>query len=324
MPAMTTLVDRDAPLYPNLIDLVVARAQAHGEAILYRFLDAGDIDGPTRLCSFAELDRRARAIGAQLQEAGAAGERVLLLYPPGLDFTAGFFGCLFAGAVAVPTYPPEPQRLERTLPRLRAIVQDAGARFVLTTAPLLGLLDAMVQQAPELGSLRWLASDNIPTESGAQWQRPQVDGEALAFLQYTSGSTGRPKGVMVRHRNALHNSQMIWRAGETDETSSWAGWLPLFHDFGLLCNVLQPLYAGVPCTLMSPLAFLQRPLRLADVEELRQRITRAYIDRGHISSGALLPADAFERAEAVAATARRLQRPNAARLSSGTSPAAAI
>lgn len=267
-------LDQSAPVFSDLIDMLVTRAEWHGEALLYRFLDRGDSDGPTRLCSFAELDRRARAIGACLQAAGAAGERVLLLYPPGLDFAVGFFGCLYAGAVAVPTYPPEPQRLERTLPRLRAIAQDAGARFVLTTAPVHALLDAMVRQAPELDRLRWVVSDTVPVEMGAQWRRPQVEGDALAFLQYTSGSTGRPKGVMVRHGNALHNSRLIWRAGETDETSSWAGWLPMFHDFGLLCNVVQPLYAGIPCTLMSPLAFLQRPLRWLEAIS-RFRVTKS-------------------------------------------------
>lgn len=253
------------PEFPSLIDLLVTRAQSHGEAILYRYLETGDVDGPAQLCSFAELDRRARAIGARLQEAGATGERVLLLYPPGIDFTAGFFGCLYAGAVAVPTYPPEPERLERTLPRLRAIAQDAGARFVLTISPILALVEAMVAHAPELVALQWVASDALPLAHGALWRQPQVEGDTLAFLQYTSGSTGHPKGVMISHANVLHNSAMIWTASKPEPSSSWVGWLPMFHDFGLLCNVVQPLYAGIPCTLLSPLSFLQQPLRWLEV-----------------------------------------------------------
>lgn len=264
MPPVTktpTASNRYTSGHTTLIDLLVARAEAQGESLLYRYLESGDIGGPTTLCSFGDLDRRARAIGARLQEAGAAGERVLLLYPPGIDFCAGFFGCLYAGAVAVPTYPPEPQRLERTLPRFRAIAKDAGARFVLTLKPILALLGGMVQQAPELAALSWVASDDLPIELGERWQRPQVDGDALAFLQYTSGSTGRPKGVMVRHANVLHNSMLIAMLSEPDEETTWAGWVPLFHDMGLLTLVVQPVYAGISCTLLSPIAFLQRPMR---------------------------------------------------------------
>ena len=119
---------------------------------------------------------------------------------------------------------------------------------------ILALLDDTIRQAPELADLFWVAADSLQAELGARWRRPQVDGDSLAFLQYTSGSTGRPKGVMVRHGNVLHNSKLIWMTAEPDETAGWAGWLPMFHDFGLLCNVIQPLYAGVPCTLLSPLA----------------------------------------------------------------------
>src|SRR3954465_3301255 len=124
-------MDRNMQQYATIPDLIQAQAQLHRDELLYRFLRTGDPDGPVEEWTFADLDRRARGVAALLQEIGAAGERALLVYPPGLEFIAGFMGCLCAGVTAVPTYPPDPTRLERTLPRLRAIAQDAGARFVL-------------------------------------------------------------------------------------------------------------------------------------------------------------------------------------------------
>jgi len=234
-----------------------------GDRLAYRFLVSGDCDGEKEEWTYATLDFRARAIGSALQEAGAQGERVLLLYPPGLEFIAAFMGCLYAGAIAVPTYPPDPARLERTLPRLQAIVEDSGARFVLTTTPILEMAEFLLPQAPLLKGLCWMASDNPSEEKAVAWTQPEVGSETLAFLQYTSGSTGLPKGVMVSHGNVLHNERQIQLGfGHDPEVDLHiVGWLPLFHDMGLIGNVLQPLYLGVSCTLLSPLAFLQRPLR---------------------------------------------------------------
>ncbi|RKH21367.1 LLM class flavin-dependent oxidoreductase [Corallococcus sp. CA047B] len=252
----------DPDSFATLVDVLRFRAEHQEGALLYRFLETGDVDGPTQEWTFSHLDRLARGIGAMLQEAGATGERALLLFPPGLEFVSAFMGCLYAGVVAVPVYPPEPGRLERTLPRLRAIAQDCGARYVLTTSFLREMAEVMLPQAPELASLTWLATDATTDAQAEGWRKPDVGANTLAFLQYTSGSTGTPKGVMLSHANILHNERLIRRGfGHDAKHAVGMGWLPVFHDMGLIGNVLQPLYLGFPCTLMSPIAFLQRPLR---------------------------------------------------------------
>nr|WP_316567720.1 fatty acyl-AMP ligase [Myxococcus sp. MxC21-1] len=244
----------------TLLEVLTQRAfseTAHRKQ--YAFL--GDSDGEEASLSARELHAQAARIGALLQAQGAQGQRVLLLYPPGLDYVAGFFGCLYAGAVAVPAYPPDPVRLERTLPRLRAIIQDAEATVVLTTSGILSLADFVFEQAPDFRALKWLATDELPAGGESSWIEPQVRPETLAFLQYTSGSTGTPKGVMLSHANLIHNLGLIAGAFQTGPQSSGVIWLPPYHDMGLIGGILQPLFAGFPVTLMSPMSFLQRPMR---------------------------------------------------------------
>src|SRR5215208_4579903 len=187
----------------TLIDLLRWRAATQPERVAYTFLLDGESQ-EVRL-TYGDLDRQARAIAALLQRHDAYGERVLLLYPAGLDYIAAFFGCLYAGAIAVPAYPPDPARLTRTLPRLQAIASDAQARFALATANLLARLEQILDLAPDLKSLRWLATDVLPVGMQSEWQSPQMRGDSVAFLQYTSGSTSEPRGVLVSHSNLLHN-----------------------------------------------------------------------------------------------------------------------
>jgi amino acid adenylation domain-containing protein len=255
----------ETPLFPSLIELLRVRSQGQGERLVYTFLADGE-EEEARL-TYRELDVRARAIGAALQAAGLQGERALLLFPPGLDFVAAFWGCLYAGTVAVPAYPPKPNQPD---PRILAIARDARPRAVLSTAAALPRLRSLAERFPELSALSWIATDATPAGSEEEWRHPGSDAATLAFLQYTSGSTSLPKGVMVSHGNLLHNEEMIRRAfGQSPETVV-VGWLPLYHDMGLIGNVLQPLYAGGSCVLMSPLAFLQRPLRwLAAIDRYR-------------------------------------------------------
>src|SRR5580765_2626472 len=243
------------PDFSSLLGLLRYRTEQQPNALLYRFLETGDVDGPVQELTFAQLDTRARAIAAQLQAAQGENERALLLYPPGLEFIAAFMGCAYAGVVAVPTYP------HRTLSRLEAIVQDSQARFVLTTSAFFRIARSFSRQAPDISKASWIPTDTIRDESAAEWRQPEITGDTLAFLQYTSGSTGNPKGVMVSHANLLHNEQLISQGFGTDSSVHVVGWLPLYHDMGLIGNVLQPLYLGASCTLMSPLAFLQRPMR---------------------------------------------------------------
>ena len=240
----------------TFVDLLRYRAVHQPEQIAYTFL----VDGETEAVSltYQELDGKARAIAVHLQSFCPVGERALLLYPPGLEYIAAFFGCLYAGVVAVPAYPPRPNR---SMYRLQGILADAQAKAALTTKSILANLERRFAQAPELKTLQWLATDNIADNLAGQWQELTLSGSILAFLQYTSGSTAAPKGVMITHSNLLHNSSSIHRAFQHSSNSSVVSWLPMYHDMGLIGGVLQPLYGGFPVTLMSPLIFLQRPIR---------------------------------------------------------------
>jgi amino acid adenylation domain-containing protein len=245
----------------TFVDLLRLRAERQPDQLAYRFLPQGEHNAHS--LTYAALDRQAHAIGAALVEAGARDQRVLLLYPPGLDYIAAFFGCLYAGAVAVPAYPPTSTRLDRGLAqRLRAIVRDARPTLALLPAALLPLGDQLAAHEPDFAALRWLATDQlIAAPAAAAQDGPAVSADTLALLQYTSGSTATPKGVMLTHGNLLHNSALIHQAFGHSPASRGVIWLPPYHDMGLIGGILQPLYGAFPVTLMSPVSFLQRPLR---------------------------------------------------------------
>jgi amino acid adenylation domain-containing protein len=231
--------------YGSFIDVVRERAGRLGERCAFTFL--GDGENVSERLSYAAVDAKARSVAAELQERGAAGERVLLLYPPGLDFVTAFLGCLYAGAVAVPAYPPSPGR---GTGRLRSLLADAKPRLALTTPALLDRVEREMEGAVALEG-----------RSPEDWRPPALGPESLAFLQYTSGSTSTPKGVCVTHGNLIANERAIQLCFGQSEESVVVGWLPLYHDMGLIGNVLQPLWCGATCVLMSPLSFLQRPRR---------------------------------------------------------------
>jgi amino acid adenylation domain-containing protein len=240
----------------TMIDLLRRNASEKGELPAYTFLVDGEAEKVE--LTYGELDRRSRAIGASLQLAGAIGEPVLLLYPPGLEFIVAFLGCLYAGAIAVPAFPP---RLNRSQLRLQQIIEDTQAAVALTTKAGLDRADRVFGEVPSAKNLKWLATDDLANELERKWQGQKVDGETLAMIQYTSGSTSAPKGVMVSHGNLLSSERMIQQAFRQTEDSIVVGWLPLYHDMGLIGNVLQPLFLGARCILMSPAAFLQKPVR---------------------------------------------------------------
>jgi acyl-CoA synthetase (AMP-forming)/AMP-acid ligase II len=242
--------------YPSLVHLLMARANQQPNQIAYTFL----LDGEDRSISisYGELDRRARELGSLLQGLKLTGERAILMYPSGLEFIIAFLGCLYAGVIAVPAYPP---RKNQSLERLQAIVSDCQAKEVLTTTAIKNSLETSIAHYPELVPFHWLATDNLPILFGSLPNFPEVGLDTLAFLQYTSGSTGSAKGVMVSHGNLLHNQEMLRQAWQNTERSVFVSWLPLFHDMGLIGAILQALYVGFPCVLLSPLDFLQKPAR---------------------------------------------------------------
>ncbi|WP_193200137.1 type I polyketide synthase, partial [Nostoc sp. MG11] len=240
----------------TLVDLLSYRSLSQPNLVAYTFLlDKGTEEVKI---TYQELDQKARAIAEELQRQKAApGERALLLYPSGLEFIVAFFGCLYAGVVAVPVYPP---RRNQRMMRLQMIVKDSEAKLALTTASVLTNIEQGFSEEPELVALHCIATDKIVINSeAANWQKPTLETNSLAFLQYTSGSTGTPKGVMVSHGNLLHNQSMLETAMGHTEKTIVVGWLPLFHDMGLIGNVLQPLYLGIPCILMSPGDFIKKP-----------------------------------------------------------------
>lgn len=240
----------------TVIDLLRHRANHQPELTGYTFL----MDGETQTASltYQTLDHQAKRIAAHLQSLNAQGSRALLLYPSGLDFIAAFFGCLYAGVTAVPAYPPQQNQ---TRHRLQSIVADAQATFALTTSALLADSQIQFADAPHLPELHWIMTDNLQELAALDWAMPNLDEGTIALLQYTSGSTGTPKGVMVSHENLLHNATIIQHCFQDGEDSMGVSWLPPYHDMGLIGGILQPLSLGRPMILMSPMAFLRKPVR---------------------------------------------------------------
>jgi acyl-CoA synthetase (AMP-forming)/AMP-acid ligase II len=241
---------------PTVSGLLGLRAREQPDGRLYRFLEDGAC---TEELSRGDLDRAARVVGAWLQEHLAPGQRVLLLYPPGLSFLKAFFGCLYGGMVAVPAYPPNPARLERDLLRLVRVAEDSEAEVVLTTDFIKELAGPLFEQAPALAKRSWVATDALDAGLASSWRPAAQDGRAPAFIQYTSGSTGEPKGVVLSHHNLMSNLELIHRAFGTTPDSRGVFWLPLYHDMGLIGGVLETLYCGGESVLMSPLDFLRSP-----------------------------------------------------------------
>jgi acyl-CoA synthetase (AMP-forming)/AMP-acid ligase II len=229
---------------------------------------------PRQSLTYAQLDHRARSIAAWLQGQGLSGERVLVVYPSGLDFIAALFGCLYAGTVPIPAYPPHPAQLARTVPRLLAIIDDAMPAVALAPAESVDTLKRLTATAEGTRQLAWSQLPEDSRDLADQWKQPEVRPSDLALLQYTSGSTSVPKGVMLTHKNLLQNSRQIGRAFKVGQDACGVSWLPPFHDMGLIGCVFHPVYSGITAHLMSPLAFLQRPLRwLQAISSLRAEVS---------------------------------------------------
>ena len=241
----------------NLVKIVQINAHYQPDNVAYRFLQDGETE--TGSLTYGELERKAQAIAAYLQSQKAeVGDRALLLYPSSLDFITSFLGCLYAGVIPVPT--TLPRRREKSF-RLEAIAKDCQPHFALTARDILPTLQERLNDNLEFDLIQWVATDDIPDRFAYSWHQPNINSDTIAFIQYTSGSTGKPKGVTVSHRNILDNQRALEMAFEHTRKTIYVSWLPLFHDMGLIGNVLQSLYMGVPCILMPPEAFLLKPIR---------------------------------------------------------------
>lgn len=240
--------------------LLHERARHAPDVVAHRFVHE---DESTEELTHAALDARARAVAAGVLAAtDGRPEPVLLLFAPGPDYLAALFGCFYAGVPAVPAFPPDPTRLARTLPRLAAIIEDAGSSTVLTTsdiAPLMAdwLADTFGGRAPRL-----IATDTLDAADGGTGAEPPPAPRpgVPALLQYTSGSTALPRGVLLDQARLRANCEEIARGFGIHPGSSGGLWLPPYHDMGLVGGILTPLATGIPVTLMSPVTFLRRPL----------------------------------------------------------------
>ena len=247
----------------SLPELLRRRADAQPDDRAYTFLEDGEREG--ELLTWSDLLCRALGVASAVADCAPRGSRVLILCPPGLEFLPAFFGTLAAGSIAVPCYPPrsvraaQPELRDRTLDRLQAIVRDARPNVVLAPGPVAERAAAITSVVPELLRARWLTIEACATAGGRPL--PAIDPDAVAFLQYTSGSTAEPRGVMVTHANLLHNLADAQALARHSRTSASVSWLPVIHDMGLIQGVLQGAFSGFPAWLMSPAAFLQRPVR---------------------------------------------------------------
>jgi amino acid adenylation domain-containing protein len=244
----------------TLIDLLEFRAERDPSLPVFSFLPEGE-EAQGALTA-ADLELRARGVGAWLAELGLARQRVVLLFPQGIEFIEAYFGCAYAGAVAVPAPMPHASRLARTLPRLRGMVADAQPAAVLTNREGLAMAAQIMEHLPAgERTLRWLALEDCPPDLHTSWIRPSLSPEAPAHLQYTSGSTASPKGTIITQGNIVDNSRAIQAGWRYSRESRSVVWVPHFHDDGLIQGLIQPIFTGYPCILFPAAAFVSRPLR---------------------------------------------------------------
>lgn len=251
-----SVVRRSELPWASHVEVLAHRAAHQPRALAVAWLPK--LDEVAHQLTYAELDRRARAVAARLQAAGAAGGRVLLVLDNDLDYAAAFYGCGYAGAVAVTVHPPTQKK---HLARLAHVATDAEARFILSTRPLAERFEARMAAVPAMPELAWLLVDEVPDAEAASYLPRALHGEETAFLQYTSGSTGTPSGVVVRHADLVYQGELIARLLSLSAQDRALSWLPLFHDMGLILGLLQPVYCGFPVYLSSPVAFVKNPAR---------------------------------------------------------------
>lgn len=265
------------PEFKNLVQMTAERASGKGDADVMAFLaEDGSQEGSL---TFSGLDNDARKIAAGLVERGLSGRNLMLLYAPGLDYIRAFFGCMYAGCVPVPAYPPMGAR---DIDRLKRVVQDCDAGAILSSSMLMPMIEAWVANPTNGMDMSCIATDAmLSTVDASGFQPYEANPDSVAFLQYTSGSTGHPKGVMVSHGNLLANfQQIVWtfaHSSDLDEVGpnyKTVIWLPPFHDMGLIGGVLTPVFAGAKVTLMSPLTFLKNPyVWLKTISDLGARVS---------------------------------------------------
>ncbi|WP_155981061.1 AMP-binding protein, partial [Nocardia sp. CNY236] len=239
--------------FHNWTDLLKSQVEHHGSDTAFTFLD--NEGNEADLLTYRELDQRAQAIAHHLTNMVSKGDRVLLLHPPGLDYVAAFYGCLYAGVIAVPLFPPRRNRLEH----IDVVARDCAASMVLSTAHFVSEMEKLDDQW-YVKSLPRTASDDIRFTALPIAGIESAESK-IAYLQYTSGSTSTPKGVIVEHEMMLRQCDELGYGWGVDTETVLVSWLPHFHDFGQVSGVLMPIYSGTRAVLMAPDTFVKSPIR---------------------------------------------------------------
>ncbi|MDP1602884.1 MAG: fatty acyl-AMP ligase [Legionella sp.] len=248
----------------TLVDVLTYRGQNNATKNACIFLGKGDSADEI---TYEKLADKAKLIALYLKENGLKkGDRALLIFVPGLELTTAFFGCLYAGVIAVPVYPPiNPKLLEKT----KRVVKNSTPNIILSTEESIikfATGDDEENFAQTSNKQRYfeklpcLATDKLLPATLENWQQPALNRDDIAFLQYTSGSTMHPKGVMVNHGNLLDNLAKIYRSFGLHADTIFFSWLPPYHDMGLIGNLLTPIYGGLSLVQMTPFSFLQNPV----------------------------------------------------------------
>lgn len=257
----------------TLVELVEIRAIRNSEELAYIFIDENNNE---KSLTYQELSHQAKQIAVYLQHFCKKGDRVILMYPPGLTFITAYFGCLYAGVIAVPTYPPTEVKLAEKLDLMTAdctptlLLMDTSVANKLSELDILRkenleqrqmgkIIKKNITQPRQFGQIKWLNTEKLSDQSIQGFEKALVDPADIAFLQYTSGSTGHPKGVLVSHKNLMHNINLIYVAFRMHDQTKMASWLPHSHDMGLIGCFLTAIYGGFPLYFMAPMQFIRRP-----------------------------------------------------------------
>ncbi|WP_069166750.1 fatty acyl-AMP ligase [Nocardia altamirensis] len=262
----TTLLTGGDLEYDTLVRALTTQATQRPNKVAYSFVsypDSSSAYGETESLTYAEIDRAARAYAATLLQVAHPGDRAVLLLPPGLEYVKAFFGCLYAGIIAVPLYPPSAHNSNG---RIDAVCVDADPACIVTTDGALANVTGWLDNSPTDTTRLIVTTGEVDEKLAIDWTPVLVDREQIALLQYTSGSTRSPAGVMVPHRGLLSNARqtydMMYHVGiSAEDEVGFVSWLPLFHDMGLMVGVIMPIINGHGVVQMAPTSFVRRPAR---------------------------------------------------------------
>lgn len=266
-------LERVSQDFSNMVELLRYRAKHQGAEKAFIFLKDGEEEDA--YLSYKMLDEQAQAIASKIQEHATKGATVLLCYPNSLDFISAFFGCLYAQAIAVPALAPTSHRNAKD--RLESIAQNSNAKLMLSTTSGLAIMGEWYQSSEKLKDIELLTTDNLEVDSSKFVEKSaEINEESTAFIQYSSGSTNTPKGVLVSHSNLLNNMHVMEKLYNYSSKSVFIQWVPLYHDLGLIGHILQTIYLGARCYMMTPEAFLQKPARwLQAISRFKGTVTLA-------------------------------------------------